>query len=43
MRGLLNSIVNGTRSVFENPKLAAGLYVGAVVAVLVTTGLRENK
>lgn len=43
MRGLLNSITGGTKSVFESPKLAAGIYVGAVVAVLITTGLRESE
>lgn len=42
VQGLLNSIVGGTRTVFESPKLAAGLYMGALVAVIVTTGLREG-
>lgn len=43
MRGLVDSVVGGTKSVFESPKLAAGLYIGALVAVLVTTGLRESE
>ena len=42
MRGVVDSIVGGTKTVFESPKLAAGLYMGALVAVLVTIGLREG-
>jgi hypothetical protein len=43
MRGLVDSIVGGTKSVFESPKLAAGLYMGALVAVLITTGFRRGE
>ena len=43
MRGLLSSITGGTKSVFESPKLAAGLYMAALVGVLTTTGLREGE
>lgn len=42
MRSLVDSLVDGTRSVFESPKLAAGLYMAALVAVLATVGRRED-
>ncbi len=42
MRDLMDSMVRGTRGVFQNPALAGALYAGALVAVLVTRGLRRE-
>lgn len=35
--------MRGAKAVFESPALATALYVGAVVAVMVTTGLRKER
>jgi hypothetical protein len=42
MRKLLESATRGTTAVFERPGVAAAFYVGAVVAVIITTGLRPE-
>lgn len=43
MRELMEKVTRGTGTVFESPGLAAALYMGAVVAVIVTTGLRREE
>ena len=42
MTDLLDSVTRGTQKVFESPKLAAAFYVGALVAVFATMGLRRG-
>lgn len=42
MTELLESVTRGTEKVFRSPGLAAALYMGAVVAVIITTALHEE-
>ena len=42
MQELVKKVTRGTETVFRSPRLAAVLYAGALLAVMVTIGLREE-